>query len=375
MGRYNIVSLSLTMACMMTGSPILCLDVENRASFDQMEDIESDTVIIDTDTVKNDIDLSTFSKIQTVYTLGRGRANVKTRPHVKLYSLDVYDTNGQFKKVTSHQKSAVRSFEPIATKSKWVGFNASSGSTGKPKLQIYPNRTYRGALRPSTSGIVDVLGPYQTLSLIGGMVMDGRMFCQFNYNLFVILSVLHLQTHFANAFYVAGLDAAPEWPRLIAKYRCTTMIMYVPQLLRLTHQETFSDYDLSCVKFISCGGGQLTPQMYHVIRDAFRRHHDGAKSVWPVIKQVYGSTELGPGAFSTPWSTDPAVAIKSVGKPAIGSNWRVRIRHLETGQLCHDGEEGEVEVYSTSRMVNYWHCREEPPIGWFKMGDLGHLGF
>ena len=52
------------------------------------------------------------------------------------------------------------------------------------------------------------------------------------------------------------------------------------------------------------------------------------------MKQLYGATEMGPGIFTTPWSTDPNIFIKSVGKPPPTSGNLYQIRNIETGELC-----------------------------------------
>ena len=66
-------------------------------------------------------------------------------------------------------------------------------------------------------------------------------------------------------------------------------------------------------------------------------------------------------------------ASESVGKPPVGSNWEYRVRNTETGQLCEAGEVGEVEILSSMRMQNYWTKRDEKPVSWIKMGDLGQV--
>ena len=178
-------------------------------------------------------------------------------------------------------------FEPTANRAKWVGFNPSSGSTGKPKLQIFRNRTLRQACLPPLSGIVDVLGVRQTVSFLGQMVFQPRIVAQFNYNLFIVLCCLHLQSRVPNSFYIMPLDTPERWAPLIAKYKCSSCLFYVPQLLRFIETDSFKEHNVSCLKVIQAGGGQLTPDMHDTVRKAFHKY-SYTNQVWPVVKQVYG---------------------------------------------------------------------------------------
>ena len=53
-------------------------------------------------------------------------------------------------------------------------------------------------------------------------------------------------------------------------------------------------------------------------------------------------------------------------------DWQVRIRHLEEDRFCKVEEEGEIEILSPTRMLNYFHQKDRHPIGWIQMGDLGY---
>ena len=52
------------------------------------------------------------------------------------------------------------------------------------------------------------------------------------------------------------------------------------------------------------------------------------------MKQVYGATEMGPGFFFTPWSSDPNIAVNSVGKMPPTSGNVHQVRNIETGDIC-----------------------------------------
>ena len=36
-------------------------------------------------------------------------------------------------------------------------------------------------------------------------------------------------------------------------------------------------------------------------------------------------------------------------------------------RYCELDEEGEIEVLSPLRMQNYWHNRDQPPMGWVRI--------
>ena len=46
---------------------------------------------------------------------------------------------------------------------------------------------------------------------------------------------------------------------------------------------------------------------------------------------------------------------------------------MEEDRFCEVEEEGEIEILSPTRMLNYFHQKNRHPIGWIQMGDLGYL--
>ena len=84
----------------------------------------------------------------------------------------------------------------------------------------------------------------------------------------------------------------------------------------------------------------------------------------------YGSTELGVCLFRTPWTDDKEFLEKTVGKPPSSHDVRYRIRHMTEDRYCELEEEGEIEVLSPLRMQNYWHNRDQPPMGWVRIKNL-----
>ena len=87
-GRLNFHSMASSMACIMMGNPILCLDCQNIFSFDQMNDIEVVNAIVDLSVLKCDLDLSQFKSIKKVYTIGKSSFVVKVPSGLELVRLD-----------------------------------------------------------------------------------------------------------------------------------------------------------------------------------------------------------------------------------------------------------------------------------------------
>ena len=186
--------------------------------------------------------------------------------------------------------------------------------------------------------------------------------------MYVMTSALVMMLSGPYTILLMDIKKEETWAPLVAEHNAMHILFYPPQLLRFVESDSFKKVDLSGVKLISCGGGPVTPEMFTKIKDMFAEHHPRkstcGKSPFPVIKQLYSTTELGPGTFVTPWSTDPNVFMKSVGLPPPNSGNQYRIRDITTDKLCGPEEQGEVEIRPTLRMFNYYHLRDQGQIDW-----------
>ena len=81
-------------------------------------------------------------------------------------------------KSSAEQRQKVLDFESTANEAEWLGFNQSSGSTGKPKLQVYRNLTWAVPMKPSLSGIVGMIGCWETLKIAKTALTNGRLVAQ-----------------------------------------------------------------------------------------------------------------------------------------------------------------------------------------------------
>jgi long-chain acyl-CoA synthetase len=147
---------------------------------------------------------------------------------------------------------------------------------------------------------------------------------------------------------------------LIAEQRIQVTAV-VPSMLQLLLSQPLERYDLSSLRFVTCGGAPLAP-------DVAERFMERAPSV--SIRQGYGLTET-----AALLSTNPVGQEKlgSVGLPVPGTEVRILD---EQGRELAPGEVGEICARSPGMMGGYWHSPEANAEalrdGWLHTGDLGY---
>ncbi|MGZ4284712.1 MAG: class I adenylate-forming enzyme family protein [Solirubrobacteraceae bacterium] len=136
----------------------------------------------------------------------------------------------------------------------------------------------------------------------------------------------------------------------------------VPSMLQILLCLPLEDYDLSSLKFLSCGAAPLA----HEVAEEVRRRIPSVS-----IRQGYGLTET-----AALVATNPAGREKSgsVGLPVPGTT--VRIVDDE-GRELPAGEPGEICARSPGVMGGYWRSPEVTADalrdGWLHTGDVGYL--
>ncbi|MGZ4180976.1 MAG: class I adenylate-forming enzyme family protein [Solirubrobacteraceae bacterium] len=136
----------------------------------------------------------------------------------------------------------------------------------------------------------------------------------------------------------------------------------VPSMLQILLCLPLEDYDLSSLKFLSCGAAPLA----HEVEEEVRRRIPSVS-----IRQGYGLTET-----AALVATNPAGREKSgsVGLPVPGTT--VRIVDDE-GRELPAGEPGEICARSPGVMGGYWRSPEVTADalrdGWLHTGDVGYL--
>jgi fatty-acyl-CoA synthase len=154
----------------------------------------------------------------------------------------------------------------------------------------------------------------------------------------------------------------------IRKHRVTHTYANNESILKL-FEAAASPADFESCKLF--GFASFSPAINSLLEQAERNHVE--------LTGLYGSSELQALVAAQP--TDASLGDTSVrylsGGRLIHPEARVRTSDPETGRTLKQGESGEIEIYSPSRMVGYLDQPEATkkaltPDGYFKTGDLGY---
>lgn len=122
--------------------------------------------------------------------------------------------------------------------------------------------------------------------------------------------------------------------------------------------------DWKSVKAIICGGAPLPP-------DVMRQFQ---KLAGHRVRQIYGSTELSPGATIMPARDDEPET--SVGLPLPGTDIEIRDA-ADPRKRMATGQAGEIAVRGPQTLRGYWKRESETATylidGFFRTGDIGYL--
>jgi len=147
----------------------------------------------------------------------------------------------------------------------------------------------------------------------------------------------------------------------IAEHRLQSSAV-VPSMLSLLLSQPLERYDLSSLRFLSCGAAPLAPEL----AEQFVRRVPSVS-----IRQGYGLTETAALVATNPVGRERP---GSVGLPVPGTEVRIV---GEDGSVLPAGEVGEVCVRSAAVMRGYWRSPEATAEalrdGWLHTGDLGYL--
>ncbi|MGH2857179.1 MAG: class I adenylate-forming enzyme family protein [Solirubrobacteraceae bacterium] len=136
----------------------------------------------------------------------------------------------------------------------------------------------------------------------------------------------------------------------------------VPTMLQLLLAQPLHEHDLSSLRYVSCGGAPLAPE----VADEFQRRVPSA-----TIRQGYGLTES-----AALLCTNPTDAIRpgSVGLPVPGTEIEIRD---DEGRALPVNEVGEICGRSPGLMQGYWRSPEATETalagGWLHTGDVGRV--
>jgi fatty-acyl-CoA synthase len=162
-----------------------------------------------------------------------------------------------------------------------------------------------------------------------------------------------------------GFDAEAVL-RAVERHRVTRLVLASPQVYALTEHPAFDDYDLTSLREVFYTGSPAAPE----------RLAAAAKSLGPVLFQVYGTSETGMISLLTPQDhLDPDLR-RTVGRPP--ANVRITIRDpRDHDRVLPPGVPGEICSAGRWAMSHYWNDPEQTARtvrdGWVHTGDIGRL--
>jgi long-chain acyl-CoA synthetase len=152
-----------------------------------------------------------------------------------------------------------------------------------------------------------------------------------------------------------------QFLQMIAEHRLQ-LTAVVPTMLQILLSEPLGDYDLSSLRYVSCGGAPLAPE----VAERFVKRVPSVS-----IRQGYGLTETAALISSNPVGREKR---GSVGLPVPGTE--VRILN-DADEELPPGQVGEICARSPGVMQGYWRSpdvtAEALRDGWLHTGDLGYL--
>ncbi|WP_158632584.1 amino acid adenylation domain-containing protein [Amycolatopsis sp. WAC 01416] len=221
----------------------------------------------------------------------------------------------------------------------------TSGSSGRPKGVSWPsavkNDMAAAGSRPAVCLITGSLTHSSGFSADDAIIAGGSV-------------VLH-----------HGFDAEAVL-RAVERHRVTRLVLASPQVYALTEHRAFDDYDLSSLREVFYTGSPAAPE----------RLAAAAKSLGPVLFQVYGTSETGMISLLTPQDhLDPDLR-RTVGRPP--ANVRVTVRDPQDhDRVLPPGVAGEICSSGRWAMSHYWNDPEQTVRtvrdGWVHTGDIGRL--
>ena len=219
----------------------------------------------------------------------------------------------------------------------------TSGSTGNPKGVMLSHG--------SQTASIEALGPLAELMASQRAVVAAPLF---HMN---ALSFVHMMLAAHGSFVLLdGFETSSFWQAIMEDK--VTMVGGVPTMLAKLAVYARDNALPPCehVQFVTVGSAPLTDAVIAEAADLFPN---------ATVINGYGSTEIGPGVFSTHPKGLPRPAL-SIGHPTPGNNVR-----LVDGP---SDAEGVLEVSGPGLMLGYRNMRDETAArlvdGWFRTGDV-----
>ena len=261
----------------MIGNPSLCLDTYEQNTFHFISAVDVKVVIVDSQYLRSDLDLTVFPSVELVITHGTTSHTLKTDAKM------IDSTELLSHKPQSEAVRHVHSFEERINKQSILTYGFTSGSTGPPKLIVYKNAQsmalikFENDLEPSLTTLfrlVQQCGFSESIQFLSSMkcpVIGHAL----NFNGFVVNSMIftaNLIPGKKKNNILLDMNDIINWPSLLSETKTNVLIAYNPRMYELLSLDTFDQFDLNQIKCLIVGGSAMSQGMYQNIKRRFEKH-------------------------------------------------------------------------------------------------------
>ncbi|KAI1047190.1 hypothetical protein LB505_011658 [Fusarium chuoi] len=149
----------------------------------------------------------------------------------------------------------------------------------------------------------------------------------------------------------------------IQSLRVTDLLLVPPVALMLTNSDLTSQYDLSSVELMFCGGAPLQPELSKKLAAVFDNGKVRSRQGWGMTEATMAVTLFAPDEFD----------VSHMGVGYLVPNMEMKILK-DDGQLAGYDEEGEALIRGPNIFKGYYRnpgaSQETFESGWLKTGDI-----
>ena len=236
----------------------------------------------------------------------------------------------------------------------------SGGTSGKPKNVVLQNRAF-------------ILITKQEKKVLKDMVVGDKCLAIMpNFHGFGLAVSMHTQISLGFTSILVPQFDAKKFDTLLRKTK-PSIVLGVPTLYEaLASSNNEPDLDLSCLKYVICGGDILSNNLEDRVNDYLLKHSSKVK-----ITQGYGMSEA---LAAVSLSSDNHIKSGSIGIPLPGNH--IKIIDPSTRNTLPFGEIGEICINSKALMMGYLNNESETNEAlqihkdghiWLHTGDLGYM--